>query len=87
MVKLGHHGSKTSSSPTFLKQVGARVGIISAGRNNRYGHPNQETLTTLAQLHIQTYSTQTQGMITYRYNSRGGHFITHNTPEQLQLSN
>lgn len=87
VVKLGHHGSKTSSSPTFLKQVGARVGIISAGRNNRYGHPNQETLTTLAQLHIQTYSTQTQGMITYRYNSRGGHFITHNTPEQLQLSN
>jgi competence protein ComEC len=87
VVKLGHHGSKTSSSPAFLRAVGARVGVISAGRNNRYGHPNQETLNTLKQLKMQTYSTQTQGMVTYRYNQRRGRFLWHNTSDQLQTTN
>ncbi len=44
VLKLGHHGSKTSSSYDFLKIVNATEYIVSAGKNNRYHHPSQETL-------------------------------------------
>ncbi|RRK11614.1 DNA internalization-related competence protein ComEC/Rec2 [Lactiplantibacillus garii] len=67
VLKLGHHGSKTASDPQVLKQLGVQRGILSVGRHNRYGHPNQETLTTLRQQHIVTYSTALQGMVTYRF--------------------
>ncbi|MDO4912175.1 MAG: DNA internalization-related competence protein ComEC/Rec2 [Lactobacillus sp.] len=50
--KLGHHGSKTSSDKTFLETISPRQVFISAGRHNRYGHPNQETLDTLKELGI-----------------------------------
>ncbi|VDG30599.1 DNA internalization-related competence protein ComEC/Rec2 [Lactobacillus pentosus] [Lactiplantibacillus mudanjiangensis] len=67
VLKLGHHGSKTSSDPQMLKQWGVQRGIISAGRHNRYGHPNLETLQTLQQQGILNYSTALQGMISYHY--------------------
>ncbi|AVK60603.1 DNA internalization-related competence protein ComEC/Rec2 [Lactobacillus sp. CBA3605] len=67
VLKLGHHGSKTASNYQALQQLQVRRAILSVGRHNRYGHPNQETLTTLAQQHIITYSTALQGMITYRF--------------------
>lgn len=67
VLKLGHHGSKTSSAPEFIQALRPRVGIISAGRHNRYGHPNQETLATLAQQHVPYFNTQTNGMIRYRF--------------------
>ncbi|BDZ31112.1 DNA internalization-related competence protein ComEC/Rec2 [Lactiplantibacillus sp. WILCCON 0030] len=67
VLKLGHHGSKTASDPQALQQLGVQRGILSVGRHNRYGHPNAETLTTLAQQHILTYSTACQGMITYHF--------------------
>lgn len=76
IIKLGHHGSKTSSDPKFLKQLQPKLGIISAGRKNRYGHPNQETLTTLKKLQIQAWSTQNRGMIKFTYNQQGGYFKT-----------
>ncbi len=77
MLKLGHHGSKTSSDPEVIRQLQPKIGIISAGRNNRYGHPNQETLATLSADHIPTFNTQVNGMIRYRYtNSGGGHWQT-----------
>ncbi len=67
VLKLGHHGSKTASDPQALRQLGVRYGILSVGRHNRYGHPNQETLDTLASQKITTYSTALQGMVTYRF--------------------
>ncbi|MEJ6400760.1 DNA internalization-related competence protein ComEC/Rec2 [Nicoliella sp. Es01] len=67
VLKVGHHGSKTSTSPSFLKQVNPQVAIISAGRNNRYGHPNQEVMNQLHAMNIKIYNTQVDGMITYRY--------------------
>lgn len=67
VLKLGHHGSRTSSDPRFIRQVAPQFGIISAGRQNRYGHPNQETLITLKQNNIKPISTQKYGMIRYRY--------------------
>ncbi|MCD7083396.1 DNA internalization-related competence protein ComEC/Rec2 [Limosilactobacillus fastidiosus] len=76
ILKLGHHGSKTSSDPRFIKQVAPQIGIISAGRQNRYGHPNQETLLTLHKNNIKAISTQQYGMIRYRYSKINGHWQT-----------
>jgi len=70
VLKLGHHGSKTASDPQVLRHLGVRYGILSVGRHNRYGHPNQETLDTLASQKIMTYSTALQGMVTYRFGGR-----------------
>lgn len=67
VLKLGHHGSKTASDPAFIKGIQPRLAIISAGRMNRYGHPNNETMNTLKRQRIQAISTQQYGMIRYRY--------------------
>ncbi|WP_165815162.1 DNA internalization-related competence protein ComEC/Rec2 [Levilactobacillus bambusae] len=67
IIKLGHHGSKTSSDPQFLAELQPKLAIISAGRHNRYGHPNEETLVTLARQKIPQFSTQQRGMIWFRY--------------------
>lgn len=76
VVKLGHHGSKTSSDEHYLKKLHPKLAIISAGRNNRYGHPNQETITTLNHQHIPFWSTQKYGMIKYSFDRHGGRFQT-----------
>lgn len=67
VIKLGHHGSKTSSNSEFLKKLQPKIAIISAGRNNRYHHPHIETLTTLATDKIRYFSTARDGMIKYEW--------------------
>ena len=47
VLKVGHHGSKTSSSKSFIDEINPKYSIISVGKNNRYGHPNKEVLSTL----------------------------------------
>lgn len=47
ILKVGHHGSKTSSSQNFIDNINPRYSIISVGKNNRYGHPNAEVLNNL----------------------------------------
>ena len=47
ILKVGHHGSDTSSSPAFLSALGAQTAIISCGTDNDYGHPAEQTLTNL----------------------------------------
>lgn len=71
VIKLGHHGSKTSSDPQFLQAVHPQVAIISAGRDNRYHHPHEETLMTLAQTKIPYFSTARDGMIKYEWSLIG----------------
>nr|WP_083479397.1 DNA internalization-related competence protein ComEC/Rec2 [Liquorilactobacillus oeni] len=63
ILKTGHHGSKTSTSKDYVQQLKPCVAIISAGRNNRYGHPNQETLTTLKDQQVPYLNTAESGMI------------------------
>lgn len=75
-LKLGHHGSKNSSSNEFLKSIHPEMAIISSGRNNRYHHPNVETLNRLKLNHIGYLNTQNQGMISYRYGLLGSRWIT-----------
>jgi competence protein ComEC len=65
--KLGHHGSKTSSNPEFLKSLQPKEVFISAGRKNRFGHPHPETLATLKKQQIPWVSTQDCGMISWTY--------------------
>lgn len=66
LLKIGHHGSKTSTDPTFVAAIQPKVAIISVGRNNRYHHPHQETLHVLDQEQIKTLRTDQRGMIQYR---------------------
>ena len=47
ILKVGHHGSNTSSSKKFIQKVSPKISLISAGKNNVYGHPHQETLDKL----------------------------------------
>lgn len=63
ILKAGHHGSKTSSNPRFIDQIDPKLVIISAGRNNRYHHPNLETLQTLNERGISYLNTAQNGMI------------------------
>lgn len=74
--KLGHHGSKTSSDPDFLKQLNPQLVFISSGRNNRFGHPHQETLKTLKDLSIPYLNTQDSGTITWNYSPFNSETIT-----------
>lgn len=66
VLKLGHHGSRTSSSRIFLSDVNPEYAIISAGVNNKYGHPHKETLDLLGELKIPSISTINHGTIVFR---------------------
>ncbi len=66
VLKVGHHGSKTSSSPEFIDSLSPKEAIISCGRNNRYKHPHQETLATLKAYGVHVFRTDQNGMIQYR---------------------
>lgn len=66
IVKLGHHGSDTSSSYEFLKSISPSEAVISVGRNNRYGHPSDAVLQRLRLLGIRIRRTDEEGSIFYR---------------------
>lgn len=63
VIKIGHHGSKTSSSNNFLKEVSPNIAIISAGKNNDFGHPHKITLDKLNNIKCKIYRTDLQGDI------------------------
>lgn len=65
ILKVGHHGSETSSSEAFLKEVTPDYAVISAGEGNRYQHPRPATLDRLTALGIPYYRTDTQGNIVF----------------------
>lgn len=65
VLKVGHHGSQTSSDPDFIARIGVREGIISCGQNNRYDHPHKETLAILNEQQVAIYRTDEVGMIYY----------------------
>ena len=68
IAKISHHGSKTSSSKTYLSHINPKISIISSGRNNRFNHPNIETLDTLNELKLSYLNTQDSGSIEFRIN-------------------
>lgn len=67
VLKLGHHGSKTSSTKGFLQQVQPKHGIISCGVKNQFNHPHPEVLDRLATQKIEPLRTDQAGMIRYEW--------------------
>lgn len=65
IVKAGHHGSRTSTDPDFITALDPLIGIISAGKNNRYGHPHQEVLSVFEQNAIPLITTYDKGTIIF----------------------
>ena len=63
ILKVGHHGSRTSTSPEFVKAVSPRYALISDGKDNKYGHPHKETLDTLSLFGVEIFRTDLLGAI------------------------
>ncbi len=66
VLKLGHHGSVTSTNQELLEKISPQYAIVSAGINNQYGHPHDEVINLLNQENIKTYRTDTDGTITFK---------------------
>ena len=62
-LKVGHHGSKYSSTEKFLKALSPELALISCGENNRYGHPHQETINRLKEASAEIFDTMEGGQI------------------------
>lgn len=68
ILKVGHHGSKTSTSEAFAGAVSPAQALISLGKDNKYGHPNEQTLSTLTSVGAQVFSTDLLGTIIMQSN-------------------
>ena len=77
ILKVGHHGSQTSSSDPFLDALQPKLAIISAGRNNRFNHPHPDVLDALEKRKIKTLRTDLSGAITYKFVKETGTFWVH----------
>lgn len=80
VLKVGHHGSNTATSDHFLTTVSPSIAIVSAGEDNPYGHPHQETLDKLISNQITTYGTYQSGTITISANSTSIQVLNEPTP-------
>ena len=65
ILKVGHHGSNTSSSDAFIKYLSPKVGVISCGKKNKYGHPHSEVVAILNKYKVRIRRTDLEGTITY----------------------
>ena len=65
LLKVGHHGSNTSTIPSFLAAVHPEFAVISAGRNNPFGHPRVSVLEELGAAHVRVYRTDTLGLSSF----------------------
>lgn len=63
VLKIGHHGSRTSTDPNFLEKVDPEFAVISAGKDNRYGHPHKDVMDLLA--NVSVFATYDEGNITF----------------------
>lgn len=66
VLKVGHHGSSSSTSQKFLNKVSPEIAVISCGKDNSYGHPHEETLSALENAGVQVYRTDEMGTITVK---------------------
>jgi competence protein ComEC len=70
LLKIGHHGSATSSSPEFLEAVKPRYAVASVGYYNTFRHPRPEVMERFAGAHVQTYRTDLAGAVTFYLDGR-----------------
>ncbi|MGP4074468.1 DNA internalization-related competence protein ComEC/Rec2 [Halobacillus sp. K22] len=76
VLKVAHHGSNTSSSREWVEWLKPEVSLLSAGRNNRYGHPHEEVLQRLEESGSLLYVTKTHGAVQYVFSGSSGTFST-----------
>ncbi|HAT4141998.1 TPA: MBL fold metallo-hydrolase [Clostridium perfringens] len=70
VLKLGHHGSHSSTSEEFLKAVNPSIAVVSCAKDNKYGHPHKETMSNLKKAGITVYETFRDGDITISSNGK-----------------
>ena len=73
ILKVGHHGSRTSTSDAFVKAIAPIFAVISDGKGNTYGHPHEETLATLATYGVEVHRTDLESTVTF---VSDGHILT-----------
>ncbi len=71
ILKVGHHGSKTSTTQEFLQKVSPKIALIGVGENNKFGHPNEEILERLKDSNTKVYRTDQMGEIKITVDRRG----------------
>jgi competence protein ComEC len=76
VLKLGHHGSRSSTTDSFLDRVSPQIAVISAPQSSRYGHPHDEILDRLCERGITTYWTGIHGTITITADAQGAIGVT-----------
>ena len=76
VLKIPHHGSKTSSTEEFLKLVSPQISLIGVGKNNTFGHPNSEVLERITSMKSKVYRTDECGEITIIVNKKGKMYIS-----------
>ena len=72
VLKIAHHGSKTSSSQDFLQNVKPKITLIGVGKDNNFGHPNKEVLRRIENIESKTYRTDESGEISIIIDEKGG---------------
>ncbi|TSC69873.1 MAG: hypothetical protein CEO12_683 [Parcubacteria group bacterium Gr01-1014_46] len=83
ILKIGHHGSKTSSIEEYVAKVSPDFAVISSGKNNSYGHPHKETLEILDKLKTQTLETCNNGRLIFE--SDGKNFVLKNKNPKIAV--
>jgi competence protein ComEC len=76
VLKVGHHGSETSTSEQFVKVLRPKVALISAGKRNRYGHPHESVIHRLNNHDVDVLRTDIHGAIQFIYSKKSGTFST-----------
>ena len=71
ILKVGHHGSKTSTTKEFLDLINPSVALIGVGQNNKFGHPNEDVIKRLEEKNIQIYRTDEMGEISVVIDKNG----------------
>lgn len=71
VLKVGHHGSKTSSSEDFINVVTPKISLIGVGANNTFGHPSYDVIERLRAMDSKVFRTDENGEISIRINSKG----------------
>ncbi len=84
VLKVGHHGSKGSTSEEWLQHLRPSYALISAGERNRYQHPHQEVLNKLKDQQTTVYRTDINGSVTYEFLEEAGTFYSHPPYDILQ---
>ena len=84
ILKLGHHGSTTSSTNEFLSAIAPKLAVIHVGEGNSYGHPHQETLDKLQTIQCEVLRTDLQGEITFEILSDGTYRWETQKNEQIE---